>query len=99
MSASFSTNSMGGRCGNSFLICSMSRVVELVIAALLARPGEARQRVNLPGPFSYRFRRRAAIILPALQEDGRAGAGPRAHPRLGANAAMVAQPHLSRKHH
>ena len=54
-----------------------------VIVALFARLGQTRHRVNLPGPFSNRFRGRTAIILPAFQEDGRPGSCARAHPRFG----------------
>src|SRR5882724_3695106 len=99
MSASFSTSSMGGRCGRSCLICSTSNVAVSVIVALLAQLGQSRQRVNLPGPFSYRFRGRPAIILPALQEEGGAGPGSRAHPRLGADPCVIAKADLTRQHH
>src|SRR6478735_2495949 len=90
---------MGARWGRSCLICSTSNMAVSVIVALLARLGEARQRVNLPGPFSYRFRGSAAIILPAFQEKGGAGARPRAHARLGAHPRVIAQPDLARQHH
>src|SRR5258708_18815413 len=100
MSVSFSTSSIGGRWGSRVWSCSTSSVGDSVIAALLARAlREARQRMNLPGPFSYRFRGRAAIILPALQEEGRARAGTRAHARAAAHAGMIAQAHLARQHH
>src|SRR5215469_6280688 len=64
MSVSRSTNSMGGRCGNSFLICATSSVTS-VIAVPLAAPDELADRVNLPQPFSYRLCRNPAIILAA----------------------------------
>src|SRR5579863_6691104 len=99
MSASFSTSSIGGRCGSSVLICSTSRLTDSVIAALLALAlRQTRQRVNLPCPFSYRFRGRAAIILPAVQDEAGAGPGARAHPCAAAHAGVIAQSHLPRQH-
>src|SRR6516225_7181089 len=103
MSVSLSTNSMGARWGRSCLICSTSKargnVAVSVIAGLLALLGEPRQGVNLPGPFSYRFGGRPAIILAAFQEDGGPGAGARAHARLSADPGVITQPDLSRQHH
>src|SRR5689334_21805910 len=66
---------------------------------LLALPGQPRQRMNLASPFSYRFRRRPAIILPALKVDPRSRPGARTHPRPCAHTRVIAQPHLSGQHH
>src|SRR5579863_8685462 len=105
MSASFSTKSMGARCGRSFLICSTSSTVACVITlaslipvllALLAQPGKG---MNFPRPFSYRFRGRPAIIDPALEKHGGSGARPRAHTGARAHAAMIAQTYLPGQHH
>ena len=75
MSVSRSTNRNGARCGSNFLICSTSSTTVGVISH--GRPacgGVARSRstrVNFPQPFSYRFRRNAAIILSAGNAPGR----------------------------
>src|SRR4029079_218304 len=99
MSASFSTNSMGARCGRSFLICSTSRLALSVIFFLLALPGEPGHRIKLTRPFSYRFRGSAAIILPTLEENARTGSGTRAHPGPRAEGRGLARASLARKPH
>src|SRR6185312_10683967 len=103
MSSSRSTRSMGARCGRTFLICSTSSFASSLMLLLFvigsALPRQTRQRVNLAGPFLYRFRGRPAIILPAFQEDARAGSRTRAHAGAGADAAVIAKPDLPRQHH
>src|SRR6516164_2188325 len=105
MSANFSTNSMGARCGSSFLICSTSSTISSVITAaslILVLPaplGQPRQGVHFPCPFSYRFRWRTAIIDPALQHHPGRGTRPRRQPGVGADIAVVAYPHLAAHDH
>src|SRR3569833_2082323 len=99
MSSSRSTSSMGARCGSSFLICSTSRALASLMFVLGFLTGQACDRIYLAGPFSYRFRRRAAVVLAAFQKDGRTCPRARTHPGAGADAAVIAQPHLARQHH
>src|SRR5690348_166878 len=99
MSSSRSTSSMGARCGSSFLICSTSRAAGSLMFVLGSLAGQTREGIYLARPFSYRLRRRAAIILSALQEDGRARARAGAHAGAGADAAVIAEPYLSRQDH
>ena len=92
MSVSRSTNRNGARCGSSFLICSISRTDRVISHGRPACGGWARRfsACNLPQPFSYRFRRHAAIILSARQmiwPDTMAGA--RRQPGAGADMDMI----------
>src|SRR6185312_14439014 len=99
MSSSRSTSSMGARCGSSFLICSTSRMTASLMFILGSRTGQARDGIKLARPFSYRFRGRAAIILPAFQINRGAGPGAGAHPGTGADMAVIAKADLARQHH
>src|SRR5215469_12537076 len=93
MSVSRSTNSMGGRCGRSFLICATSSVTS-VIAVPLAAPDELADRMNLPQPFSYRLCRNPAIILAALDFLTRNHGAAGGKPGTGTDADVIGDPYL-----